>query len=121
MDNQFFIKAVLIAVFLIIGFFLVIPTRGARHLAVRRLTTLVLILAAVFAVVFPDLINSLANLLGVGRGTDLLLYGLIVVFIGSSVTASRRYRQQEAQITELARAIAISQAQDPAQSPQDRP
>ncbi|RLP75996.1 DUF2304 domain-containing protein [Mycetocola tolaasinivorans] len=121
MDNQFFIKAVLIAVFLIIGLFLVIPTRGARQLAVRRLTTLLLVLVAIFAVAFPDLINSLANLIGVGRGTDLLLYGLIVVFIGSSVTASRRYRQQEAQITDLARAVAIAQANHPAEKSDETP
>lgn len=110
MDNQFWIKAVLIIVFLVIGIFLVIPTRGARHLAVRRIMTLLLCLVAILAVAFPGAINAIANVLGVGRGTDLLLYGLIVVFIGNSMASSRRYRQTEAQITELARALALAEA-----------
>lgn len=114
MDSQFWIKAVLIIVFVIVGILLLLPTRGARNLAVRRLTTVVLCAVAIFAVAFPDVINSIANVLGVGRGTDLLLYGLIVVFVGNSMAASRRHRQTEAELTRLARHVALSEAPDPA-------
>lgn len=117
MDNQILIKVVLIVVFVIVGLFLVIPTRGARNLAVRRLTTVLLCLIAIFAVVFPDVINALANILGVGRGTDLLLYGLIVVFVGNSMAASRRSRHTESQITDLARKFALAEAGVPNTTP----
>jgi hypothetical protein len=56
----------------------------------------------------------------VGRGTDLLLYGLIVVFIGNSILMQRRHRMIERQITDLARALAISQA-PPEEAAEHRP
>ena len=41
--------------------------------------------------------------LGVGRGADLLLYGLTVVFLGYVAASYRRMRQMEQQVTVLAR------------------
>ena len=50
---------------------------GARHQAIRRLLLGGFVLLAVFAVLFPSVLTSVANVLGVGRGTDLLLYILV--------------------------------------------
>ncbi|SFO04777.1 DUF2304 domain-containing protein [Mycetocola miduiensis] len=113
MDNQIIIKIVLIAALAVFAVFLMLPGSGARHLALRRLSMIGLFAIAVVAVVFPQLINDVANAVGVGRGTDLLLYGLIVVFIGNSLAASRRYRHTEREVTNLARALALAEAPKP--------
>lgn len=121
MDNgQLTIKVLLIVAFAAFAVFLMLPGRGARHIAIRRLVMLAILALTIVAVVFPSTINSVAHFLGVGRGTDLLLYGLIVVFIGNSILMQRRHRMTERQITDLARALAISQA-PPAKAAEHKP
>ena len=83
--------------------------RGARHLALRRVALIAFVLFAVASVLFPDVWNALANLVGVGRGTDLLLYVLIIVFLGFMATSYVRFRGLEFQITQLARRIALDE------------
>jgi hypothetical protein len=98
---------------------LLLPTRGARRLAIRRIVLLLTTLAGIIAIAFPELVNELANLLGVGRGTDLILYALVVVFIGNSISSSIRHRQLEREVTQLARALAIDAAPPPAERPDE--
>jgi hypothetical protein len=111
MDSQLWVKILLITVFVIFAVMLVLPGRGARHLAARRIALVCVFLAAIAAIIYPDLLNSLANLLGVGRGTDLLLYGMVVVLIGTIISSTRRHRQMEREVTQLARALALSEAE----------
>lgn len=113
-DNQILIKILLISVFVAFAVILLFPGKGARKLAVRRLTLLVVFIAAIAAVSFPQVINAAANLLGVGRGTDLILYALVIVFIGNSISASIRHRQLEREVTQLARQMALQSAEPPA-------
>ena len=110
MDSQLWIKILLIAVFVIFAVTLVLPGRGARHLAVRRIALVLVFLVAIVAIAYPELLNSIANLVGVGRGTDLLLYGMVVVLIGNIISTTRRHRQMEREVTQLARALALSEA-----------
>jgi hypothetical protein len=110
MDNQLVIKIILIVVFAVLALFLLVPTRGSRHVAIRRLTMLALFAVAVVAIVFPGATTAVAHAMGVGRGADLLLYGLIIVFVGNSIIVQRRHRQLEDQITTLARRIALIEA-----------
>jgi len=114
METQFAIKVILIVVLVAFAAFLMLPGKGARHLALRRLSMLLLLVVLVVAVIFPSLVTQLANFVGVGRGTDLLLYGLIVVFIGNSLVQQRRHRKTELEITRLARLFAIENAPDAA-------
>lgn len=104
------IKIILIIGLAAFAIFLMLPGRGVRHLAIRRLVMLLLLVVVVLAVIFPSGVTAVARLLGVGRGTDLLLYGLIVVYIGNSILQQRRHRRTEREITELARQLAILQA-----------
>ncbi|MFC5930747.1 DUF2304 domain-containing protein [Cryobacterium melibiosiphilum] len=108
--SQILIKAVLITVFALLGLVILLPRRGARGMAIRRLTMVAVLVSAVIAIIFPDLTNAVAFVLGVGRGTDLLLYGLIVVFLGFAVTSSAHNRRLDRQITDLARQIALAEA-----------
>jgi hypothetical protein len=113
LDNQLLIKIILIAVFVVFAIVLLAPVKGARRLALRRIVLLAAFAAAVFAVAFPNAINDIANVLGVGRGTDLVLYGLVVVFIGNAITTSAHNRQLQREITQLARAVALGEAGRP--------
>lgn len=83
--------------------------RGARHVALRRVALIAFVLFAVASVLFPNVWNALANAVGVGRGTDLLLYVLIVVFLGYLTSSYLRFRGLESQITLLARRIALDE------------
>lgn len=118
LENQLWIKVILIAVFAIFTIVLVAPARGDRRLAVRRLALIAAFLGCVMAVVFPQAINFVANLIGVGRGTDLILYGLAVVFIGNAITSAAHNRALQRELTILARAFALSQTAPPAPAAQ---
>jgi len=109
------IKAVLIAG--LVGFS-VIELRGkgtAGHLALRRLIALLILLLGVTAIAFPDLVTKLANLVGVGRGTDLVLYALVLAFLFSTVGLYQRMKRLEDRYVDLARSVAIDRALSTAQ------
>lgn len=80
---------------------------GARHQALRRILMLLFIAAAASSVFFPQIWTWVANLFGVGRGTDLLLYFLVLIFIGFVATTHRRFRQIDKELTALARQLAL--------------
>ncbi|HPT95394.1 MAG TPA: DUF2304 domain-containing protein [Microbacteriaceae bacterium] len=113
MSDQIVIKILLVAAFVVFGIVLLRPGRSARNKAIRAITLLVLLACGVFAVIFPSVINDLANIVGVGRGADLLLYAFIVVFVGNALATVRRQRAQDLQITRLAREIALRNPEYP--------
>ncbi len=120
MDSQFLVKALLIASFVGFALVLLIPRKGARPLAIRRLTLLAVFTLAVVAVIRPDWVSSVAAIVGVGRGADLLLYSLVVVFAGQTIASSIRHSRMEQDLTELARHLALLTA-DPIGSPPEAP
>jgi|SRR6185312_13125443 len=81
---------------------------GARHQALRRILMLAFVAAAASSVFFPQIWTWAANLVGVGRGTDLLLYLLVFIFTGFVATTYRRFRQIDKELTELSRQLALS-------------
>jgi len=121
MEHQTTIKVILIVAFAAFTVFLMLPGRGARHLAIRRLTMILILALTIAAVIFPNALNQVAHAVGVGRGADLLLYGLIVVFIGNALVQQRRSRHIEQQITRLARRLAIAEAERPLPRDTERP
>jgi hypothetical protein len=68
---------------------------------------------AVVAVIRPQWVSLLAELVGVGRGTDLMLYGLIVAFGFATINTYLRFKELELRYARLARAIAIRGAEAP--------
>jgi hypothetical protein len=85
-------------------------SRGARSQALRRLGLLLLAGFAVVSILFPDLWNRIARLAGVGRGTDMVLYALVVAFLSYTVTSYLRFREIETRYTKLARRLALDEA-----------
>jgi hypothetical protein len=75
-----------------------------------RMGAVGLTVAAIASIINPNISTRVANFLGVGRGTDLLLYVLIVVFAATSVGTYFRFRAQELRIVEIVRALAIRDA-----------
>jgi len=92
---------------------------NARYLAIRRILLLLFAGIAVFSVFFPFALTRLARFLGIGRGTDLVLYAFIVGFLVTMATTNHRFRQLEKTITELSRHIALEDAGKPWEAGRD--
>lgn len=75
-----------------------------------RVVSVLLVLAAIVCIADPNILQSLADLVGVTRGTDLLLYALVVVFFFTTVGLYFRLREQDRKFVALARALAIESA-----------
>ncbi|MDR2381335.1 MAG: DUF2304 domain-containing protein, partial [Bifidobacteriaceae bacterium] len=106
------IKALLIAAVLLIGA-AAIRGQGARRQALRRIGLVAFAGFAVVSILQPDLLTAAARLLNVGRGADLLLYALIVVFLAYVATRHVRDARMADKITALARQVALNQAPPP--------
>ena len=87
--------------------------RKARAKAGVKIGFVVFLVIAIFAVLFPDATTWVAKLVGVQRGTALMLYGLIVAFVFVTISSYLRFREQELRFARLARAVALSNAQAP--------
>lgn len=111
--DQIIIKSALIVAFVLFGFMLLRSGGTARTQAIRTLALFLFLAAAITAVLIPSIINDLAVSVGIGRGTDLLLYAFIIVFIGSALQTTRKRRAQDAQITKLARTLALQRPLTP--------
>lgn len=85
-------------------------TSNARHMAFRRLFLLLFAIGSGAAILFPHVLTRVANFLGVGRGTDLLLYALVIAFIGSLAMASRRATELGRRLTAVTRELALLEA-----------
>jgi small membrane protein len=98
-----------VAAVAVIAFF-ILRGGGARHQAIRRILLVLFVVAAAASVFFPQVLTWLANLVGIGRGTDLLLYVMVIAFLGFAATTYRRFRLLEQDITQLARKLALLEA-----------
>jgi hypothetical protein len=104
------IQVVLIAAVIVIGAVFMRRTGADSHLAIRRLLYGTFVLVAILSILFPQWLTWVANLVGVGRGTDLLLYALVLMFLVFVYTQSRRNAAQQQRLTLLARKLALLQA-----------
>ena len=87
-------------------------SRSHRTRAWKKLLLLLLAIFMVIAVLWPDITNKLAKLVGVGRGADLLLYLLSISFIIYVLNSYLRQQEQVDQTFRLARKIAIIEANE---------
>lgn len=113
------IQAILLVAIAIVAIMLTRSTTDARHQAIRRLLLGLFVVSAVLAIVFPQALSYVANLIGVGRGTDLLLYALVIAFVSYIATSHRRANQMSRKITLLTRELSLAEAR--IDSPHDEP
>ncbi len=92
---------------------LVMVFRNRQRVELRagsRLVVLLMAAIAVVSIIDPDIPQGFANALGVARGTDLLLYLLIVVFVLTTLGLYFRLRDTDQHLRRLVRSIAIDEA-----------
>lgn len=106
------IKILLIAALAAAAVILVRGRRTALSLLVRRALMLAAIVAGVVAVILPDTVTDVAQFVGVGRGTDLVLYLLVVVFLFTTIGLYLRLSEMHDRYVELARQLALHEADE---------
>lgn len=91
----------------------VVYFRRLRSRLFDRLLFIFIVVSGVAMVARPDWATEVANFFGVGRGADLVAYlglsGLGLLWLGMY----SRQRELEEKLTELARQLAILQAEQP--------
>lgn len=104
-----------IKVLLILGvvslLLLVLRSHGtSRGGAYVKIGMAAFLLFAVYAVIRPEDVTWIAEQVGVGRGTDLVLYLLVVGFGFFAISTYLRFKELELRYARLARAIALADA-----------
>ena len=104
------IQPILLILFVIIaGFYL----SRLRRKAWDRLIVILFIVTGAVLVAAPDLSTDIAQMVGVGRGADLVLYLGIMGLSFVCLLLYAKLRQLETTLTELARSIALGNAISP--------
>jgi hypothetical protein len=112
----------IVLVLVVLGVSLVLIRGGsnAKHMAIRRIMVLLFAVAAVLSIFFPTVLSRLADVVGVGRGTDLMLYAFIVSFLVYMSTTHQRFHSMEMTLTKLSRRIALDEAERPWETNDER-
>lgn len=96
-------------IFLIMG----LGKRGAHGTkAWKKIALLLLVLAMVIAILSPEITNTVAHSVGIGRGADLLLYALVFAFVFYALNSYLEQQDQRDSLFRLARQIAILDAKN---------
>ncbi|WP_300401926.1 DUF2304 domain-containing protein [Nocardioides sp.] len=105
------IRILLIAAALLLAVLALRTTPTTRGLALRRLGLICFTASWIVAVISPDLLSHLATFVGVTRGTDLLLYTLVVAVALILIGVYKRFVVLESRLAQLTRELAILTAQ----------
>lgn len=84
---------------------------GVRLQASKRIAFILFLVANAYAVLRPNDLTWVAHRVGVGRGADLVLYALVAAFTFTVVNFYLRERELKQRITQLARAVALREAE----------
>jgi len=107
------IQGLLITSIIALLVYLLRSRRSAQSKAWVKVGYLVFVLAGVYAVLRPNDTTVVAHWLGVDRGTDLMLYALIIAFSFTTLSTYLRFKDLEVRYARLARAVALESAQAP--------
>jgi hypothetical protein len=105
------IKLLLVAGLAAAALLLLRGRRTALGLLMRRSLMLGAILLGVLGVLFPGTVTAVANAVGVGRGSDLVLYVLCVTFLFVTIAQNLRLVELRDRTVELARKQALLEAE----------
>lgn len=104
------VQLILIAAFGLL-FLAALRSRSAHSVAAwKKLFFTLLMVVVVIAVLSPSLVSRVANAIGVGRGTDLVLYMVAVAFGFTVVNGYLAAQATRNELHRLARRIAILEA-----------
>lgn len=82
-----------------------------NRLPIHIMTVFLLLAAAALAVVFPEITQDAATLVGVGRGADLIFYTAIVAVMFVLMHYYTKFVELQRQVTEVTRELAILRAE----------
>jgi small membrane protein len=105
------IQIVLIVAAALIGGYVFANLHTQKGRAWKRILLFIFIIAMILAILFPDTTTQVASWVGVGRGADLLLYGLAIAFVFFVFNVYVKFQQQRNLVFKLARKIAIADAE----------
>lgn len=109
-EEKIWIQILLLLGVAVVTVLLTRSTADARHQAVRRVLLALFALVTAAAILFPTILSRIAHTVGVNRGTDLLLYLLVIAFLSFIATTYRRMKGTDRKITELTRELALTEA-----------
>lgn len=104
------IQLILIASALALAVYFVGHWGQARTRAWTKLIFGAFLTFGVYTLLRPDDLTRIAGWVGVGRGADLVLYGLVVMFAFTTLATYIRFLEMEARFARLARRIALEEA-----------
>jgi small membrane protein len=84
-----------------------------RSMLGDRVLAVCLLALSLGAILFPDATHVVARMVGVGRGADLILYLFVACSVVLFILLYGKIGSAEIKITELARAMAIANAERP--------
>ncbi len=111
--SYWLIKTLLIVGLIAVAYVMLRPVKSANHLALRRLGVMLIVVLAGLSVIFPDVVNRLARMIGVTSGVNLLVYVLFLAVFTQMAVGYRRDLATDRKITALARAVALESAPKP--------
>ena len=100
---------------LVVGAILIKVITGRTTYAVKawkKMAVILLLMLMIIGVIFPSAVTWVANLVGIGRGTDLLLYVLFAVFLFYVLGQYVKSQDERDKTVRLARKIAILEAKE---------
>jgi hypothetical protein len=100
---------IIIATLLMLVLFLTNRSTSRTRASVK-LALVGFVLIAILVTLLPEVANNVAHAVGVGRGTDLLLYIQIVAFMFLVLSLYIRSKDENKRIVSLARKLAIMEA-----------
>lgn len=101
--------ALIVLSFFILAYFLM-NSNSIRVRAYKKIAMLLFVMAMIGFVLFPESLNVIAKKVGVGRGADLMLYGLFVAFVIFVLNVYLKFKAQQAELYKLARKVALLEA-----------
>jgi small membrane protein len=107
------IQVLLIGSIVTLLVYLLRSRRNARSRAWVKVGYVAFVLAGIYAVLRPDDTTVVAHWVGVRRGTDLMLYALVIAFSFTTMSTYMRFKDLELRYARLTRAIALQSAQVP--------
>jgi len=78
----------------------------------KKILLILMSIIMIIAVLFPETTNAVAELVGVGRGADLLLYITVLAFIVYALNNYLSQQDQRNRLFQLSRRIALLDAQN---------
>jgi len=104
------IQILLVAAFAVLLIWFFARQNSHQIRAWLKIAVVLFSMLAVFVILSPNNANAIAHLVGVGRGADLLLYILTVVFVFTLFNSYVTHKRDQRRLVTLARKLALLEA-----------